>query len=198
MVLYLNNITFDGDVMMQLVEDDFILLHSFSSVTCAEQFLQECPLALRSHLRSLTVATRDALLYPHLPDIARVVADSTILSRFCRAHPRTTILVRFGTPRSSKFVRYFFALHYVLSRMLRPDYSHLRFDQAFRATSDAFVEACYTARTFEDIHLPPNLRIGLTERFEITIESIKQGNKVSGESDEVVLAAARKLFEEGI
>jgi hypothetical protein len=38
----------------------------------------------------------------------------------------------------------------------------------------------------------------MTECFEMTVDTIKQGNKVSDESDEVVLAAARKLFEEGI
>jgi hypothetical protein len=65
-------------------------------------------------------------------------------------------------------------------------------------TFDAFIEASYTALTFEDIRLPPNLRIGMTECFEMTIDSIKQGNKVSDENDEVILVAARKLFEEGI
>jgi hypothetical protein len=47
-------------------------------------------------------------------------------------------------------------------------------------------------------HLPPNLKIVMAESFDITIDSINQGDRVSEESDEVILAAARKLFEEGI
>jgi hypothetical protein len=101
MVLYFNDITFGGDVVMKAVEDDFTLLKMVSGVACTEQFLQECPLVLRSHLRSLTVAAGDPRLYPNMPDISRVVGDSTILSQFCHVHPRTTILVRFKIPRSS-------------------------------------------------------------------------------------------------
>jgi hypothetical protein len=38
----------------------------------------------------------------------------------------------------------------------------------------------------------------MAERFDMTLAEVNYGERVSDESDEVILAAARKLFEEGM
>jgi hypothetical protein len=56
-----------------------------------------------------------------------------------------------------------------------------------------------TSLPHEPSHLPPNLRIAMTGDFQETMDCVlEEERKVSGASEEVILAAARKLFEEGI
>jgi hypothetical protein len=206
LVLYLNNnvIIFKCDVAMTSVEDDFILLDTTNGLTCAEHFLQQCAPTLHPHLERLTVCASDTLFYPnsgrYVKDITEVIADNAILLQFCRANPQVTILVRFsGAMEDGVRHHYHFNLHYMLARNIRSNHTlHiLQYFEDFRA--DWSDETWMNFPELKGIHLPLNLRIAMTGDFQKTMDAVlAQERETSGASDEVILAAARKLFEEGI
>jgi hypothetical protein len=163
MALYLNsNITFKCDVVMTSIEDDFILLDTTSGLIYAKQFLQQCSPTLHPHLKKPTVCAGDALFYPnareYMEGLVKVIEDSAFLSRFCRAHPQVTILVRLPGAQHESGFRHFFGLHYMLARNVRPTYMHiLQLSQDYRAswsadnwitmTSCTVSTSCYSARS---------------------------------------------------